>query len=84
MMKKSNKSGILWGSVGQYVGEPVDRKEKLLDWINLASSRPFVVISLDPHRVCLLLKSPPTINLGPRVWKNAAKCSSLRLCRGGQ
>jgi len=50
----------------------------------VASSRPLVVGSLDPQSVFLLLKSPPAKKLGPRVWKNASKCSAFKSCRGGQ
>ena len=53
---KCRRSGSLLVSVGQYVGVPVDKKELLLAWITFASSRPLVVVSLDPHSVCLLLK----------------------------
>jgi len=50
----------------------------------LASSRPLVVVSLDPQSVCLLLKYPPAKKLGPRVRKNATKYIAFKLCQGGQ
>ena len=73
VMIKSTRSGSLLVSVGQYVGVPVDKKELLLAWITFASSRPLVVVSLDPYSVCLLLKSPPAKKLGPSVRKKVSK-----------
>ena len=32
VIKKSKRSGILLSSVGQYVGDPVDRKEVVSGW----------------------------------------------------
>ena len=52
--------------------------------MTLASSRPLVVISLDPQNVCLLLKSPPARRLGPRVRNNASKCAAFNVYLGGQ
>jgi hypothetical protein len=77
VMKKSGRSGSLWASVGQCVGVIVS-----LDYLDKFAS--FVVVSLEPQSVFLLLKSPPVIKLGPRVRKNASKCSAFKLCRGGQ
>ena len=39
-----------------------------------------VVVSRDPQTVCLLLKSPPVINLGPRVSRKSRKASFLMSC----
>ena len=77
-------SGIFCGSGGQYVGFAVDRTLYLFCSTTFKSSRPLVVVVLAPHCVCLLLKSPPTKNLGPILLKNAMKCCSLLLCLGGQ
>ena len=69
-MHKSMRSGILFMSVGQYVGEygEVMFRERL--FINKRSCRPFGVIRREPHEVCLALKSPHGINLCPRDNKN--------------
>ena len=32
----------------------------------------------------LLLKSPPAMNVFPKVWKNFSNWFALRLCFGGQ
>ena len=42
------------------------------------------VVSLDPHRVLLLLKSPPAMKVFPREWKNFSNLFASRLCFGGQ
>jgi hypothetical protein len=52
--KKSSRSGILFPSVDQYVGVPIDRNEKFFSWITLHNSLPFVV-KREPRRVRLLL-----------------------------
>ena len=51
--------------------------------MRLNNSLPLVVVILDPQAVCLLLKSPPAMNLGPRVLKKATYCSFFRLYLGG-
>jgi hypothetical protein len=53
--KKSSRSGILFSSVGQYVGVLVDRNDKFFSWITFHNSLPFVVAKRGPHSVCLLL-----------------------------
>jgi hypothetical protein len=53
--KKSSRSGILFPSVGQYVGVPVDKYELLFSCMTFDNSLPFVVVSSEPHNVCLLL-----------------------------
>jgi len=49
-----------------------------------SNSRPFVVFSRDPHSVLLLLKSPPAMNVFPKVWKIFSNWFALRWCFGGQ
>jgi hypothetical protein len=53
--KKSSRSGILFPSVGQYIGVLVDRNEYFFSWIIFDNSLPFVVVKREPHKVCLLL-----------------------------
>ena len=53
--KKSSRSGILFLSVGQYFGVPVDRNETFFSWITFDNSLPFVVVKRESHIVCLLL-----------------------------
>ena len=53
--QKSSKSGIFWGSLGQYVGEPVDTHDRLRCDIALNSSRPLVELRREPQAVCLAL-----------------------------
>ena len=53
--KKSNRSGILFPTVGQYVGLPVDRNERLSSRSTFDNSVPFVVVRRPPHRESLLL-----------------------------
>jgi hypothetical protein len=55
--KQSSRSGILFPSVGQFVGVAVDRNEYLCSWITFDNSVAFVVIKRAPYRVCLLLYS---------------------------
>ena len=43
-----------------------------------------MVVSLDPHSICLLLKSPPARKLSPSVRKKVSKWGAFRLCLGGQ
>jgi hypothetical protein len=50
--KKSSRSGILFQSVGQYVGVPVDRNEKCFSWVAFDNSLSLIVIKREPHRVC--------------------------------
>jgi hypothetical protein len=53
--KKSSRSRVLYLSVGQCIGVPVDRNEYFSSWITFDNSLPFVVVKREPHRVCLLL-----------------------------
>ena len=49
MMKKSIKSGIFAGSVGQYVDFPVEMTSHLFSFITLSNSLPLVVMSRGPY-----------------------------------
>jgi hypothetical protein len=53
--KKSSRSGVLLPSVGQYVGDPVDRYRQFCSCIAFSNSLPFVGVSREPHLMCLLL-----------------------------
>ena len=68
-MQKSIRSGIFLGPDGQYVGCLVVMHIKLLFLIDFCSSLPLVVVILEPQIVFLALKSPPTRNLLPNVFK---------------
>lgn len=69
-MKKSSRSVTFLGSVGQYVGLRADRKLQFLFLIAFSRPAPLPgVISLEPHSVCLVLKSPPMLNLCPNFSK---------------
>jgi len=63
-IKKSSRSGVLFGSEGQYVGSPVDIYEQFV--IDCSRFLPFGVVNLEPQLVCLVFQSPPAINLFPR------------------
>jgi hypothetical protein len=52
---KSGRSGVFAGSVGQYVGVPLEMYEQLLSCIYFSSSFPFVIVSLEPHWMLLQL-----------------------------
>jgi hypothetical protein len=51
--------------------------------MRLNNSLPLVVVILDPQAVCLLVKSPPAMNLGPRVLKKVSYCSFWDYIWGG-
>ena len=57
-------SGILLGSLGQYIGFPEEWVLQSLSAIARYSSLPLELISLDPQAECFALKSPATMNLG--------------------
>ena len=52
---KSSRSGILFRSVGQYVGLPVDNILRLLFLRYFSRVLPRDVVILDPHSVCFEL-----------------------------
>ena len=53
--KKSSRSGILFPSIGQYVGVPVYRNEEFFSMTTFDNYLPFVIVKRDHHSVCLLL-----------------------------
>jgi hypothetical protein len=57
--KKSIKSGFLFGSMGQYVGFPVEMISDPMSAVALYKT--FGNMSLEPQWVCFALKSPPII-----------------------
>ena len=63
---QSSKSGILFRSVGQYIGLPVDNMLRLLVLIYFASVLTQGVLILEPHNMCFALKSPAAIYLSPK------------------
>lgn len=81
-MKTSKRLGIFLWSVRQYDGFPVDRIEILFFIRHLSNSLPFGLIRRELHQVCLALKSPPSINLGPSLLKKFPKSKHFMLWGG--
>ena len=81
--KKSSRSGSLFGSVGQYRWVRLNL-DNWVCWMLFKRSLPLVVMILLPHCGCLALKSPPAMNLPPKLSKKWSKLSLERLCLGGQ
>ena len=80
---KSNRSGVLLRSVGQYVGLPVDSTLRLLFLMHFSSVLPLGVLILESHNMCFALKSPAAIYLLPKDWKYTSHFLSVILCLGG-
>jgi hypothetical protein len=80
---KSSKSGILFRSVGQCVGSPVDRYLRWSCLMAVKRLRPFGVINLDPQVVCLAFQSPAIRKWEPRVRKKSSYSSGDMACLGG-
>lgn len=68
-MKKSKTSGFLRRSVGQWVGERVDKMFAFRSWMAVRSSRPLGLMSREAQYVCLALKSPPMMEDWPAAWR---------------
>ena len=51
-INKSRRSGVLFGSEGQYVGSPIDIYEQLQFVIDCSRFLPFGVVNLEPQLVC--------------------------------
>ena len=75
------RSGILFTSVGQLVGLPVDSVSLLYSLMALSNYFPLVVVSQDPQWVCFAFESPHMTNL---FFCKSRYSFSLIECFGGQ
>lgn len=66
---RSNKSGILFLSVGHYVGKPPDNILDLVESIATLRFLPLAVIKREPQNVFFTLKYPPMMNLLSIVYE---------------
>jgi len=84
VIPKSSRSEIILLSVSQYVGSPVDTVDEFIVSIALRSSRRLGEINLDPHCMCLALKSPAVMKRLPNVSRKVIYCSLFITCLIGE
>ena len=80
---KSNRSGSLFGSAGQYVGSPVDNYLRLRWYMALRRFRPLGVINRDPQMVYFAFQSSAIRKCESRVRTKSLYSSADMVCLGG-